>query len=96
MENKMNVVSYTEMRKNLKAVLDSVVNDATHTVIHRRDAEDAVVMSKESYDSLMETLYLLSSPENARRLKSAAEQFKANKGIQRDLPELWAPQKKSR
>lgn len=28
MENKMNVVSYTEMRKNLKAVLDSVVNDA--------------------------------------------------------------------
>ena len=84
----MNVVSYTEMRKNLKAVLDSVVNDATHTIIHRRDAEDAVVMSKESYDSLMETLYLLSSPENARRLESAIEQYKANKGIRRDLPEL--------
>lgn len=84
----MNVVSYTEMRKNLKAVLDDVVNDSTHTVIHRRDAKDAVVMSKDSYDSLMETLYLLSSPENARRLKSAVEQFKANKGIRKDLPDL--------
>ena len=75
------------MTKILKAVLDSVVNDAPHTIIHRRDAED-VVMSKESYDSLMETMYLLFSPENARRLKSAADQFKANKDILRDLPEL--------
>ncbi|UYM18535.1 type II toxin-antitoxin system Phd/YefM family antitoxin [Endozoicomonas euniceicola] len=84
----MNVVSYTEMRKNLKYILDSVVNDATHTIVHRRDAEDVIVMSKESYDSLMETLYLLSSPENAGRLKSAAEQFRINKGIRKDLPEL--------
>ena len=71
-----------------KGVLDSVVVDATHTIIHRRDAEDTDVMSKESYDSLMETLYLLSSPENARRLESSIEQYKANKGIRRDLPEL--------
>lgn len=43
-------------------------------------------MSKDSYDSLMETLYLLSSPENAKRLQSAAEQFKTNKGIHKDAP----------
>ena len=51
----MRVVSFTEARNGLKAVLDAVVNDADITVITRRDAEDAVVMSPDYYNSLMET-----------------------------------------
>jgi len=55
----MRVVSFTEARNGLKAVLDSVVNDADTTVITRRDSEDAVVMSLDYYNSLMETVNLL-------------------------------------
>ena len=41
----MRIVSFTEARNGLKAVLDNAINDADTTVITRRDSEDAVVMS---------------------------------------------------
>lgn len=81
----MRIVSFTEARNNLKAVLDSVVNDADTAVIIRRDAEDAVVMSLDYYNSLMETVHLLRSPANAQHLNRSIEQFKAGKVSRRDL-----------
>lgn len=81
----MRIVSFTEARNSLKAVLDSVVNDADTAVITRRDAEDAVVMSLEYYNSLMETVHLLRSPANAEHLNRSIEQFKAGKLTPRDL-----------
>lgn len=81
----MRVVSFTEARNSLKAVLDAVVNDADTTIITRRDAEDAVVMSLDHYNNLMETVHLLRSPANAERLNQSIAQFKAGKTTQRDL-----------
>lgn len=81
----MRIVSFTEARNNLKSVLDSVVNDADTAVITRRDAEDAVVMSLDYYNSLMETVHLLRSPANAEHLQRSIAQFKAASVTQRDL-----------
>jgi antitoxin YefM len=81
----MKVVSFTEARNSLKAVLDAVVNDADATVITRRDAEDAVVMSLDYYNSLMETVYLLRSPANAAHLQRSIAQFKAGKVTNKEL-----------
>ncbi|MGH1547477.1 type II toxin-antitoxin system Phd/YefM family antitoxin [Vibrio cholerae] len=81
----MRIVSFTEARNSLKAVLDAVVNDADTTVITRRDSEDAVVMSLDYYNSLMETVHLLRSPANAEHLNRSIAQFKAGKVTQRDL-----------
>jgi antitoxin YefM len=81
----MRIVSFTEARNNLKSVLDTVVNDADTAVITRRDAEDAVVMSLEHYNSLMETVHLLRSPANAAHLDRSIAQYKAGKTSQRDL-----------
>jgi len=81
----MRIVSFTEARNSLKAVLDNVVNDADTTVITRRDAEDAVVMSLDYYNSLMETVHLLRSPANAEHLNRSIAQYKAGQVTQRDL-----------
>lgn len=81
----MRIVSFTEARNGLKAVLDGVVNDADTTVITRRDSEDAVVMSLDYYNSLMETVHLLRSPANAEHLNRSIAQYKAGKVSQRDL-----------
>ncbi|WP_448546451.1 type II toxin-antitoxin system Phd/YefM family antitoxin [Thalassotalea fusca] len=81
----MRVVSFTEARNSLKSVLDQVVNDVDHTVITRRDAEDAVVMSLEHFNSLMETVHLLKSPANAAHLAKSIEQYKSGRAIERDI-----------
>ena len=81
----MKIVSYTEARSSLKAVLDAVVNDADTTVITRRDAQDAVVMSLDYFNSLMETVHLLRSPANAEHLNRSIAQFKAGKVMHRDV-----------
>ncbi|XGA79515.1 type II toxin-antitoxin system prevent-host-death family antitoxin [Halomonas sp. CH40] len=81
----MRIVSFTQARNSLKAVLDSVVDDADTVVITRRDSEDAVVMSLDYYNSLMETVHLLRSPANAEHLNRSIEQFKSGKVTRRDL-----------
>ena len=74
----MKVVTYSHARNALKSILDGVVQDADVTIISRRDAEgDAVVMSLDNYNSIMETLYLTSNPANAAALAKAIEQDKA-------------------
>ena len=81
----MRIVSFTQARNNLKSVLDAAVEDAEATVISRRDAEDAVVMSLDHYNGLMETLYLLQTPANAAHLQKSLEQYDAGKVIERPL-----------
>lgn len=81
----MRIISFSEARNSLKSVLDQVVNDADCTIITRRDSEDAVVMSLEYYNSLMETVYLLKSPANAAHLRESIEQFHQGQAEERDM-----------
>lgn len=81
----MRIINFSEARNNLKSVLDQVVDDADFTIITRRDSEDAVVMSLETYNSFIETFYLLSSPANAAHLTKSIEQFKTGRVRERDL-----------
>ena len=81
----MRIVTYSEARSSLKSVLDTVHNDADITVISRRDGADAVVMSLDHYQSIMETMHLLSSPTNAAHLAKSVAQHKGGKAMRRDL-----------
>ena len=81
----MRIVSFTEARNSLKSLLDSVVNDADTTIITRRNADDAVVMSLDYYNSLMETVHLLRSTANAEHLNRSIIQFKTGRTTQRAL-----------
>jgi antitoxin YefM len=83
--SRMNIVSFSEARTNLKLVCDRVVDDADHTVITRRDAPDVVVMSLESFNSLIETVHLLKSPANAAHLAKSIEQFRQGNIVKKGL-----------
>lgn len=81
----MKIVSFTEARNSLEAVLDRVINDADTTVITRRDSQDAVVMSLDYYNSLMETVHLLRSPTNVEHLNKSITQYRQGKSTKRNL-----------
>ena len=81
----METINFTDARNNLKAVLDRVAEDADYTVITRRDADDAVVLSLDSFNSLMETVHLLKSPANAAHLARSIEQYRAGQARERTV-----------
>ncbi len=66
-------------------MLDLVVEDADYTIVTRRDADDLMVMSLESFNSLMETVHLLKLPANAAHLERSIAQFRAGKAVEQDL-----------
>ncbi|GLW60522.1 antitoxin [Hydrogenophilus thermoluteolus] len=81
----MRVVNFSEARNNLKRVIDQVIADADYTIIVRRDAPDAVVLSLETFNSLMETVHLLKSPANAAHLARSLAQYRQGQVMQQDL-----------
>lgn len=87
----MRIINFSDARNSLRAVIDQVVDDADVTVIARRDAPDAVVMSFDYYSSLMETVHLLSSPANAAHLAKSLAQARAGQAKHRELIDLSDP-----
>jgi len=75
----MKVVNFSDARNNLKKVIDEVVENADYTIISRRNSEDAIVMSLNTFNSIMETFHLLKSPANAEHLSKSIEQYKQGK-----------------
>ncbi len=69
--------SYTHARDNLASLLDKVVDDQEIVVIKRRDRPNVALIAESELSSLLETVYLLRSPENAKRLFAALERSKA-------------------
>jgi len=80
----MRVVNYSEARNSLKGVIDQAVADADFTVIVRRDAPDAVLMSLDTFNGLMETVHLLKTPANAAHLARSIEQYRAGQTVVRE------------
>jgi antitoxin YefM len=83
----MDVVSYSETRARLKQVMDRVIADHTPVVISRQKAESVVMVSLADWNAMEETLHLLSSEANTRRLRDAVRQLDAGTGQTRVLLE---------
>ncbi len=83
----MQVVNFTEARNNLKALCDTVYENSEEVIINRKNGENVVILSLESYNALQETAYLLASAKNRERLLSSLEHARAGKVTQRELAE---------
>jgi antitoxin YefM len=79
------IVNFSEARNHLKSVIDQVIDDADYTIIARRNAADAVVMSMDTFNSLMETVHLLRSPANAAHLARSIKQYRQGKTVEKAL-----------
>lgn len=75
------VVTYTQARKNFKAIGDQVCNDSTPIRIQRKNGGDLVILSADDFDSMEETFYLMRSPRNAERLSKAAQNARKGKNL---------------
>lgn len=67
----------SEARKHLFPLIEKVNEDRAPIHITSRKG-NAVLMSEEDFNSWQETIYLLRSPENARRLYAAIAEDRAD------------------
>ena len=81
----MRVINYSDARNSLKRVIDQVVEDADYAIIARRDAPDAVVMSLDTFNSVMETVHLLKTPANVAHLAKSIAQLRKGQAKERKL-----------
>lgn len=83
----MIVANFTEFRTDLKKFLDDVENNQEILIIKRKSGKGAVLISLEEYNSIMETLHLLSSKANAERLYESIHQMKSGETVNNSLIE---------
>jgi antitoxin YefM len=83
----MRTISISAIRANLKAVVDRVVADKAPIAITRQKGEGVVMISQSEWESIEETLYLLSSPANAKRLMEGIARLDAGEGEEHELIE---------
>jgi len=72
----MLAANYSEFRTDLKKFLDNVEFNNETLVIKRGKGNGTVMISLDEYNSLMETVHLLSSKANADRLYESMKQMK--------------------
>lgn len=82
----MFAVNYSTLRDHMKECFDRV-SDGFETMIVTRKNSNMVVMSEDSYNSLMETVYLLGNKENHTHLMKSLDQYKNGKISQHELTE---------
>lgn len=83
----MIAANYTEFRTDLKRYLDEVEENQETLIIKRGTGKGTVVISLEEYNSIMETVHLLSSRKNAERLFESIRQMKEGQTVEQDLNE---------
>lgn len=80
----MAAISATDARKGLFRIIQKVNDDHTAVEVVSRHG-NAVIMSKDDYDAMTETAYLLRNPANAERLLEAIERARRGAFEQHEL-----------
>ncbi|TSA27675.1 MAG: type II toxin-antitoxin system prevent-host-death family antitoxin [Bacteroidetes bacterium] len=83
----MKAANFTEFRTKLKQYLDDVERNNETLIIKRGTGHGAVLISLDEYNSILETVHLLSSKANADRLYESIRQIKSGKSFQQKLIE---------
>ncbi|BAN36329.1 prevent-host-death protein [Sulfuricella denitrificans skB26] len=84
----MEALSYSELRSNLKKVMDRVCDTHEPVIVVRRNGEKTVMLSYADYSAIEETSYLMRSPKMAARLRESLESLHNGGGEERPLTDV--------
>lgn len=80
----MIVANFSEFRTQLKKYLDHVEDDNETLIVKRKTGKGTVMISLDEYNSIMETVHLLSSKVNSDRLYESIGQMKEGNTVSLD------------
>lgn len=83
----MKVVNYSEFRNDLTRKLNLVNDDREIVIVSRTKGKSVVVMDLEEYNSLQETVHLMSTSANRHRLEAAIQEMQNGTFLTKSLIE---------
>ncbi|KRL45861.1 hypothetical protein FD29_GL001862 [Companilactobacillus mindensis DSM 14500] len=76
---KMEATTYSDFRKELKKYLDKATDDFEPITITRKGNHNAVLISADTYNNMIENQFVLGNPTNLKWLEESKDQ--AQKGL---------------
>ena len=86
----MLAVNYTTLRENMKMYMDKVTDDYETVIVTRKDNKNVVMLSEESYNNLMENIYVMGSKVNYDWLMESKAQLEKGNMSSHELIEVEA------
>ena len=86
----MIVVNYTTLRENMKTYMDKVNDDYETMVVTRKNNKIVVILSEESYNNMLENMYVMGEKCNYDRLLESKEQLENGMIAMHELIEVEA------
>jgi antitoxin YefM len=77
-------VRLTEFRQNIATHFDNVIASRAPLLVTRQGSEALVLIAEGEYESMQETLHLLSTPANSDRLRESIAQLRGEELIEKD------------
>jgi len=60
----MLAVNYTTLRENMKTYMDKITDDYETMIVTRKDNKNVVMLSEETYNNIMENIYVMGNKNN--------------------------------
>lgn len=60
----MLAVNYTTLRENMKTYMDKITDDYETMIVTRKDNKNVVMLSEESYNNMLENIYVMGTKSN--------------------------------
>jgi antitoxin YefM len=74
-------VPLTELRPKLPKIMDGISKSFDRCIVTRHGKPEAVIISEDDYESLMETLDVLSDQKLMKEIKAAQTELNQGKGV---------------
>lgn len=84
----MLAVNYTNFRENMKDYMDKATNDYETMIVTRKNNKNVVMISEETYNNLMENVYVMGNKSNYDWLMESKEQLESGKFKEHDFIEV--------
>ena len=81
----MLAVNYTTLRDNMKTYMDRVTDDYETMIVTRKNNKNIVMLSEETYNNLMENIYVMGNKANYDWLIESKAQLEAGKSAAHEL-----------
>ena len=84
----MLAINYTNLRDNMKMYMDKVTDDYETMIVTRKNNKNVVMISEESYNNLMENIYVMGNKENYDWLMKGKAQLERGQYTVHELLEV--------